>query len=152
MSPEIVVSVRDLQTTFHTRAGPVRAVDGISYEIAKGQTLGIVGESGCGKSVTSLSLMRLIEAPGEITGGQLLLHGEDLLSVSEDVMEDYRGSRLAMIFQEPMTALNPVLKIGYQMDEQIMRHMGLTRRQSRERAVESLDLVGIPSPRERYES
>ncbi len=98
MSPEIVVSVRDLQTTFHTRAGPVRAVDGISYEIAKGRTLGIVGESGCGKSVTSLSLMRLIEAPGEITGGKLLLHGEDLLSLPEDVMEDYRGSRLAMIF------------------------------------------------------
>ena len=152
MSPEIVVSVRDLQTTFHTRAGPVRAVDGISYEIPKGRTLGIVGESGCGKSVTSLSLMRLIEAPGEITGGQLLLHGEDLLSLPEDVMEDYRGSRLAMIFQEPMTALNPVLKIGYQMDEQIMRHMGRTRRQSRERAVEMLDLVGIPSPRERYDS
>jgi peptide/nickel transport system ATP-binding protein len=152
MSPEIVVSVRDLQTTFHTRAGPVRAVDGISYEIPKGRTLGIVGESGCGKSVTSLSLMRLIEAPGEITGGQLLLHGEDLLSLSEDVMEDYRGSRLAMIFQEPMTALNPVLSIGYQMDEQIMRHMSLTRRQSRERAVEMLDLVGIPSPRERYDS
>ena len=152
MSPEIVVSVQDLQTTFHTRAGPVRAVDGISYEIPKGRTLGIVGESGCGKSVTSLSLMRLIEAPGEITGGQLLLHGEDLLSLSEDVMEDYRGSRLAMIFQEPMTALNPVLSIGYQMDEQIMRHMSLTRRQSRERAVEMLDLVGIPSPRERYDS
>ena len=152
MSPEIVVSVRDLQTTFHTRAGPVRAVDGISYEIPKGRTLGIVGESGCGKSVTSLSLMRLIEAPGEITGGELLLHGESLLSLSEEVMEDYRGSRLAMIFQEPMTALNPVLTIGYQMDEQIMRHMGLTRTQSRERAVEMLDLVGIPSPRERYDS
>jgi oligopeptide/dipeptide ABC transporter ATP-binding protein len=152
MSPEIVVSVRDLQTTFHTRAGPVRAVDGVSYEIAKGRTLGIVGESGCGKSVTSFSLMRLIETPGEITGGQVLLHGEDLLSLPEDVMEDYRGTRLAMIFQEPMTALNPVLTIGYQMDEQIMRHMGLTRRQSRERAMEMLDLVGIPSPRERYES
>ena len=152
MSPEIVVSVRDLQTTFHTRAGPIRAVDGVSYEIAKGRTLGIVGESGCGKSVTSFSLMRLIETPGEITGGQVLLHGEDLLSLPEDVMEDYRGSRLAMIFQEPMTALNPVLTIGYQMDEQIMRHLGLTRAESRERALEMLDLVGIPSPRERYES
>jgi peptide/nickel transport system ATP-binding protein len=96
--------------------------------------------------------MRLIETPGEITGGQVLLHGEDLLSLPEDLMEDYRGSRLAMIFQEPMTALNPVLTIGYQMDEQIMRHMGLTRAESRERALEMLDLVGIPSPRERYES
>jgi oligopeptide/dipeptide ABC transporter ATP-binding protein len=150
--PEIVVSVRDLQTTFHTRAGPVRAVDGISYDIAKGRTLGIVGESGCGKSVTSYSLMRLIEPPGEVTGGQVLLHGEDLLSLPEERMEDYRGSRMAMIFQEPMTALNPVLTVGYQMDEQIMRHMGLTRRQSRERAVEMLELVGIPSPRERYGS
>ena len=152
MNPEIIVSVRDLQTTFHTRAGPVRAVDGISYEIPKGRTLGIVGESGCGKSVTSFSLMRLIDEPGEITGGQVLLNGEDLLSLPEHVMEDYRGWKLAMIFQEPMTALNPVLTIGYQMDEQIMRHMGLTRRQSRERALEMLDLVGIPAPRERYES
>ena len=152
MESEIVVSVRDLRTTFHTRAGPVRAVDGVSYDIPKGRTLGIVGESGCGKSVTSFSLMRLIEPPGEITGGEVLLHGEDLLSLPEDLMEDYRGSKLAMIFQEPMTALNPVLSIGYQMDEQIMRHMGLTRAESRERALEMLDLVGIPSPRERYES
>ena len=152
MAPEIVVSVRNLQTTFHTRVGPVRAVDGISYDIGKGRTLGIVGESGCGKSVTSYSLMRLIEPPGEITAGQVLLHGEDLLSLPDERMEDYRGSRLAMIFQEPMTALNPVLTVGYQMDEQIMRHMGLTRRQSRERALEMLELVGIPAPRERYES
>jgi len=149
---EIVVSVRELQTTFHTRAGPVRAVDGISYDIGKGRTLGIVGESGCGKSVTSYSVMRLIEPPGEITGGAVLLHGEDLLSLPEERMQDYRGSRVAMIFQEPMTALNPVLTIGYQMDEQIMRHMGLTRRQSRERALEMLELVGIPAPRERYAS
>ena len=149
---EIVVSVRELQTTFHTRAGPVRAVDGISYDIGKGRTLGIVGESGCGKSVTSYSVMRLIQPPGEITGGAVLLHGEDLLSLPEERMQDYRGSRVAMIFQEPMTALNPVLTIGYQMDEQIMRHMGLTRRQSRERALEMLELVGIPAPRERYAS
>jgi len=149
---EIVLSVRGLQTTFHTRAGPVRAVDGISYDIGKGRTLGIVGESGCGKSVTSYSVMRLIEPPGEITGGAVLLHGEDLLSLPEERMEELRGSRVAMIFQEPMTALNPVLTIGYQMDEQIVRHMGLTRRQSRERALEMLEMVGIPAPRQRYES
>jgi peptide/nickel transport system ATP-binding protein len=149
---DIVLSVRGLQTTFHTRAGPVRAVDGISYDIGKGRTLGIVGESGCGKSVTSYSVMRLIEPPGEITGGAVLLHGEDLLSLPEERMEELRGSRVAMIFQEPMTALNPVLTIGYQMDEQIVRHMGLTRRQSRERALEMLEMVGIPAPRERYES
>jgi oligopeptide/dipeptide ABC transporter ATP-binding protein len=148
--PEVVVSVRDLQTTFHTKVGPVRAVDGISYEIGKGQTLGIVGESGCGKSVASYSLMRLIEPPGEITGGQVFLDGEDLLALPEERMADYRGSRMAMIFQEPMTALNPVLTVGYQMDEQIMRHMGLPRQASRERALEMLDRVGIPSPRERY--
>jgi peptide/nickel transport system ATP-binding protein len=150
--PEVVVSVRDLQTTFHTKVGPVRAVDGISYEIGKGQTLGIVGESGCGKSVASYSLMRLIEPPGEITGGQVFLDGEDLLALPEERMADYRGSRMAMIFQEPMTALNPVLTVGYQMDEQIMRHMGLPRQASRERALEMLDRVGIPSPRERYGS
>jgi len=149
---EIVLSVRGLQTTFHTRAGPVRAVDGISYDIGKGRTLGIVGESGCGKSVTSYSVMRLIEPPGEITAGAVLLHGEDLLSLPEERMEELRGSRVAMIFQEPMTALNPVLTIGYQMDEQIMRHMDLTRRQSRERALEMLEMVGIPAPRQRYES
>ena len=150
--PDIVVSVRDLQTTFHTKVGPIRAVDGISYDIERGKTLGIVGESGCGKSVTSYSLMRLIEHPGEITGGEVRLHGEDLLALSEAQMAAYRGSRMAMIFQEPMTALNPVLTVGYQMDEQIMRHMSLTRKASRERALEMLDLVGIPSPRERYAS
>jgi len=149
---EVVVSVRNLQTTFHTRVGPVRAVDGISYDIGKGRTLGIVGESGCGKSVASYSLMRLIEPPGEITGGEVLLHGEDVLGLPDAQMESYRGSRMAMIFQEPMTALNPVLTIGYQMDEQIMRHTGLARKASRERAVEMLEMVGIPSPRERYES
>ena len=150
--PDVVVSVRDLQTTFHTKLGPVRAVDGISYEIGKGRTLGIVGESGCGKSVASYSLMRLIEPPGEITGGEVRLHGEDLLALPEERMADYRGSRMAMIFQEPMTALNPVLTIGYQMDEQIMRHKGLARKASRDRALEMLDRVGIPSPRERYDS
>ncbi len=149
---EVVVSVRNLQTTFHTRVGPVRAVDGISYDIGKGRTLGLVGESGCGKSVASYSLMRLIEPPGEITAGEVLLHGEDILRLPDAQMEGYRGSRMAMIFQEPMTALNPVLTIGYQMDEQIMRHMGVSRQASRERAIEMLELVGIPAPRERYES
>jgi peptide/nickel transport system ATP-binding protein len=149
---DVVVSVRDLQTTFHTKIGPIRAVDGVSYEIERGQTLGIVGESGCGKSVASYSMMRLIEHPGEITGGEVRLHGENLLAVSEEQMQSYRGSRMAMIFQEPMTALNPVLTVGYQMDEQIMRHLGLSRPASRERAIEMLDLVGIPAPRQRYEA
>jgi peptide/nickel transport system ATP-binding protein len=149
---DAVVSVRNLQTTFHTKIGPVRAVDGISYDIGRGETLGIVGESGCGKSVASYSLMRLIEHPGEITGGDIRFCGEDLLALADEQMESYRGSKMAMIFQEPMTALNPVLSVGYQMDEQIMRHKGLSRVESRERAIEMLDLVGIPAPRERYEA
>jgi peptide/nickel transport system ATP-binding protein len=149
---DAVISVRDLQTTFHTKVGPIRAVDGISYDIERGKTLGIVGESGCGKSVTSYSLMRLIEHPGEITAGEVYLHGENLLELSDEQMADYRGRRMAMIFQEPMTALNPVLTIGYQMDEQIMRHLSLPRAASRERALEMLDMVGIPAPRERYAS
>ena len=149
---DAVVTVEDLQTTFHTRVGPVRAVDGVSFAIGKGETLGIVGESGCGKSVTAFSLMGLIEPPGEITGGAIWLGGENLLALPESRMRDLRGSRMAIIFQEPMTAFNPVLTIGYQLDEQIMRHLGVSRRESRERAEEMLALVGIPSPRERYGS
>jgi peptide/nickel transport system ATP-binding protein len=149
---DAVVTVEDLQTTFHTRVGPVRAVDGVSFTIGRGETLGIVGESGCGKSVTAFSLMRLIEPPGEVTGGAVWLGGENLLALPESRMRELRGSRMAIIFQEPMTAFNPVLTIGYQMDEQIMRHLGVSRRESRERAEEMLALVGIPAPRERYDS
>jgi len=146
---EIVLSVRGLQTTFHTRAGPVRAVDGISYDIGKGRTLGIVGESGCGKSVTSYSVMRLIEPPGEITGGAVLLHGEDLLSVPEERMEELRGSRVAMIFQEPMTALNPVFTVGNQISEVLATHQNISDREALERSVDLLQSVGIPSPEKR---
>lgn len=145
-----VLEVKNLETTFHTKAGPVKAVNNISYQIDRGQTLGIVGESGCGKSVTSYSLMRLIEKPGQISGGQVLLNGRDILKLSEAAMEEVRGGEMAMIFQEPMTALNPVLTIGYQMDEQIMKHKKCSPQESRERAIEMLRLVGIPSPEERY--
>lgn len=150
ISNDRVVSIENLETTFFTKLGPLKAVNGVSYHINRGETLGIVGESGCGKSVTSLSIMRLIEAPGKITGGKIIVSGEDLLSLPEDQMQERRGSKVAMIFQEPMTALNPVLTIGYQMDEQIMRHQKLSREQSKERAIEMLNLVGIPSPKERY--
>ena len=149
---EAVVTVEHLQTTFHTRIGPVRAVDDVSYAIGRGETLGIVGESGCGKSVTAFSLMRLIEPPGEVTGGRVWLGGEDILALPEERMAQMRGGRIAIIFQEPMTAFNPVLTIGYQMDEQIMRHLGVEKAESRERAIEMLSLVGIPSPHERYAS
>lgn len=147
---ETVVSVKQLETTFFSKAGPFRAVNKISYDIHKGETLGIVGESGCGKSVTSFSLMRLIEKPGRITGGQVFLNGRDLLSLSEPQMEDVRGGEMAMIFQEPMTALNPVLTIGQQIDEQIIRHKKVSPAESKERAIEMLNLVGIPSPADRY--
>lgn len=147
---DVVLSVRDLETTFFSKMGPHRAVNKVSYDIRKGQTLGIVGESGCGKSVTSFSLMRLIERPGQITGGAVLLNGRDILKLSETQMEDVRGGEMAMIFQEPMTALNPVLTIGYQIDEQILKHKKCTPGEARDRSIEMLSLVGIPSPAERY--
>ncbi|MEQ1723900.1 MAG: ABC transporter ATP-binding protein, partial [Pseudobdellovibrio sp.] len=147
-----VVQVKDLETTFFLKSGPFRAVNRISYEINKGETLGIVGESGCGKSVTSFSLMRLIERPGKITNGQFLLNDQNILNLSDTEMEDVRGGKMAMIFQEPMTALNPVLTIGYQMDEQIKKHLKLNKKDSRDRAIEMLQLVGIPSAKERYEA
>lgn len=150
--PEPVVSVRNLETTFSMKLGPFRAVNDLSYDIYKGETLGIVGESGCGKSVTSFSLMRLIERPGRITRGQFLLNGRDLLKISEAQMEEVRGGEMAMIFQEPMTALNPVLTIGQQIDEQIMKHKKVSQKESRDRAIEMLQLVGIPSPESRYSS
>ena len=149
---EPIVKVENLETTFQTRLGPFRAVNNISYEINKGETLGVVGESGCGKSVTSFSLMRLIENPGKVTNGKVFLNGRDILSLNEHEIESVRGGEMAMIFQEPMTALNPVLTIGRQLDEQIMRHMKLNQNDSKDRAIEMLSLVGIPSPAERYQS
>jgi peptide/nickel transport system ATP-binding protein len=147
---EAVVSVRDLETTFFSKMGAFRAVNGISYDIGKGETLGIVGESGCGKSVTSFSLMRLIEAPGRVTGGSFHLHNRDILKLSETEMENVRGGEMAIIFQEPATALNPVLTIGYQIDEQILKHKKCSPREAKERSIDMLTVVGIPSPGDRY--
>jgi peptide/nickel transport system ATP-binding protein len=146
------VQVKDLETTFFLKSGPFRAVNRISYSINQGETLGIVGESGCGKSVTSFSLMRLIERPGKITHGQFLLGEDDVFNLNEHQMESVRGGKMAMIFQEPMTALNPVLTIGFQMDEQIQKHLRLGKKDSRDRAIEMLELVGIPSAKDRYDS
>lgn len=145
-----VVQVKDLETTFFIKSGPFRAVNRISYEIGQGETLGIVGESGCGKSVTSLSLMRLIDQPGKITHGDFFLNEQNIFSLTENQMENVRGKKMAMIFQEPMTALNPVLTIGYQMDEQIQKHLKYSKKDSHDLAIEMLQLVGIPSPQERY--
>lgn len=147
-----VLEVQDLETTFFLKSGPFKAVNRISYSIGQGETLGIVGESGCGKSVTSFSLMQLISDPGKITHGKALLNGKDLLSLKQSEMETVRGGKMAMIFQEPMTALNPVLKIGFQMVEQIQKHMGLNPNDSRLRAIEMLELVGIPSAKDRFDS
>lgn len=145
-----VVQVQDLETTFFLKSGPFRAVNKISYSINQGETLGIVGESGCGKSVTSFSLMQLIERPGKVTHGQALLNGQDLLKLNQKEMESVRGGKMAMIFQEPMTALNPVLTIGFQMNEQIEKHLKYSKKDAQDRAIEMLQLVGIPSASERY--
>lgn len=147
-----VLKVTDLETTFFLKSGPFRAVNRISYEINEGQTLGIVGESGCGKSVTSFSLMKLISAPGQITNGSAILNGKNLVTATDSEMENIRGGQMAMIFQEPMTALNPVLTIGYQMDEQIKKHLKYSDSDSKNLAIEMLELVGIPSAAQRYGS
>jgi peptide/nickel transport system ATP-binding protein len=145
-----LLSITDLRTWFRTSAGVARAVDGVSLSISAGETLGVVGESGCGKSVTALSILRLIQPPGRIEpGSRIEFEGKDLLAVSEAEIRHVRGNRIAMIFQEPMTALNPVFTIGDQIAEVARVHAGASRKQAWERAVEMLTLVGIPSPSER---
>ncbi len=147
---KLALEVDGLQTYFFTRQGVVKAVDGVSFNLRKGETLGIVGESGCGKSITALSVMRLVpEPPGRIIGGQVKLDGEDLLALSEAEMRGVRGNDISMIFQEPMTALNPVLTIGYQIAEALILHQDYSKAQALERAVEMLDLVKIPEPEQR---
>ncbi len=148
-----LLEVRNLQTHFHTQDGVVKAVDGVSFSVDRGETLGIVGESGCGKSVTSLSIMRLIPSPpGKIAGGQVIFDGEDLLQQSEERMRHIRGNRIAMIFQDPMTSLNPVLTIGRQITESLELHLKLSRREAQSRAAELLDMVGIPSASKRLDN
>jgi oligopeptide/dipeptide ABC transporter ATP-binding protein len=138
--------VEELRTIFTGEDGTVRSVDGVSFDIKAGATLGIVGESGCGKSVTALSIMRLVQAPGRIVGGAIRFEGENLLALSNAQMRAIRGKEIAMIFQEPMTSLNPVFTIGYQIEEAIGLHGGAPPRELRKRAIEMLRLVGIPSP------
>jgi oligopeptide transport system ATP-binding protein len=146
----VLLSVQDLRTYFYTRAGIVKAVDGVSFELRRGETLGIVGESGSGKTVTALSIMRLIpEPPGRIVGGRITFDGRDMLSLSSRELQRMRGSVMGMIFQDPMTSLNPVLSIGYQLKETLKRHQKLGGKQATERATELLDRVGISEPRKR---
>jgi peptide/nickel transport system ATP-binding protein len=150
---EPLLQVRDLVTAFHTDEGSVRAVDGVSFELRDGGTLGIVGESGCGKSVTSLSIMRLVPwPPGRIERGAIVFEGKDLVALSEEEMRELRGNRISMIFQEPMTSLNPVYTIGHQIVEAIRIHQKLDKRKARARAIEMLELVGIPGASERFDA
>jgi len=147
-----ILRVRDLQTHFKTDDGIVKAVDGVSFDLHKGETLGIVGESGSGKSVTNLSLMRLIPSPpGRIVGGEVLFHDEDMLHVSQRRMREIRGNKISMIFQDPMTSLNPFLRVSTQLIETIRLHQGLSRRAARSQAVERLAMVGIPRPERRID-
>lgn len=149
---ERLLEVQDLRTYFYTEDGVVKAVDGISFSLDKGKTLGIVGESGCGKSVTSLSVMRLIASPpGKIVSGKILFEGKDLLEKSEKEMRSVRGNDVSMIFQEPMTSLNPVFTIGDQICEAILLHQKVNKKQARQQAIDLLKKVGIPSAERRVD-
>jgi len=148
-----ILEVRNLRTHFQTEGGVYRAVDGVSFVVHANRTLGIVGESGCGKSVTSLSIMGLVqEPPGIRAGGEILYRGKDLLAMSRSQMEELRGAALSMIFQEPMTSLNPVYRVGEQIVEGLRRHRAMSRTEARTRAIEMLRLVRIPSPETRVDA
>jgi peptide/nickel transport system ATP-binding protein len=152
MQSKILLDIKNLQTHFHVRGHTARALDHVSLTIQSGQTLGLVGESGCGKSVTAHSIMRLIpDPPGRIEGGEIFFENQDLLKVSEARMRKIRGNQISMIFQEPMTSLNPVFPVGDQVGEVIRLHQGLPRRQTRERVLDAFRLVGIPAAESRLD-
>ncbi|MFM2308282.1 MAG: hypothetical protein RLY87_402 [Chloroflexota bacterium] len=147
-----LLEVRNLETQFKTQDGVVKAVNNVSFYVNRSETLGIVGESGSGKSVTSLSVMRLIpNPPGRISGGEVVFDGQDILKLSEEKMRELRGNRIAMIFQDPMTSLNPVLNIGQQITESLILHLKLSAREARDRAIELLNMVGIPGAAKRID-
>ena len=147
-----LLEIENLRTWFHTEDGIARAVDGVSFDVQRGEILGVVGESGCGKSVTSLSIMGLVPEPGRIEeGSRIAFEGRELTSLSEKEMRRIRGNDIAMIFQEPMTSLNPVHRVGAQITESLRLHRGLSRKEARSRAVELLELVGIPAPDRRVD-
>ncbi len=145
-----LLEVQDLRTQFHTPSGTVHAVDGMSYDVEKGETVAIVGESGCGKSVSALSILRLLPVPsGRIVSGAIRFLGQDLLALGNEDMRAVRGRQIAMVFQEPMTSLNPVLTIGLQLTETMVQHLAISRAESAKRAVAYLQMVGIPEPEQR---
>ncbi len=148
--PDFILDVQGLETTFRTPDGVVHAVNGVSFGLLEGETLGVVGESGCGKSVTMLSVLKLIPTPpGKIEAGKAYFSGQDLLKMSTEEIRHVRGAQIGMIFQDPMTSLNPVLTIGRQLEEPLMLHIGMTKNQARDRAAELLTMVGIPNAKDR---
>jgi len=152
-APAAVLEIEDLKTHFFTPAGVVKAVDGVSYAVRGGETLGVVGESGCGKSVTALSVLRLVaNPPGRIVGGRVRLEGRNLLDLDEGEMEQIRGNAISMIFQEPMTSLNPLFSVGHQIAEAIAVHQGVGRQTAMKKAIEMLRRVSIPQPEQRAQS
>lgn len=146
---ETLLSVQDLKTYFYSVDGPVRAIDGLSFDLIKGTIFGLVGESGCGKSVTALSIMRILPPAGKTVSGRIIFKGEDLLSKSESEMRRIRGGEISMIFQEPIASLNPLFTIGYQIEEAILAHLKMSRKDAKKRVVELLKAVGMPSPETR---
>jgi oligopeptide transport system ATP-binding protein len=150
--PDFLLDVKGLETQFKTPDGIVHAVNGVSFGLKEGETLGVVGESGCGKSVTMLSVLGLIASPpGKVVAGEALYFGQDLLKMSKEEIRHVRGAQISMIFQDPMTSLNPVLTVGYQLAEPLMLHVGMTKDQARERSAELLGIVGIPNPKDRLD-
>jgi oligopeptide transport system ATP-binding protein len=148
--PDLLLDIKGLETQFKTPDGIVHAVNGVSFGLKEGETLGVVGESGCGKSVTMLSVLGLIASPpGKVVAGEALFFGQDLLKMPKEELRHIRGAQIAMIFQDPMTSLNPVLTIGRQIEEPLMIHVGMTKNQARERAAELLGMVGIPNAKDR---
>lgn len=147
-----ILDVRELKTQFFTESGVVRAVDGVSFDVKRGEVVGLVGESGCGKSVTSLSIMKLVGQPGKIVAGEIIFDNEDIVTMPEKKVEDLRGNRISMIFQQPQSSLNPVFRIGDQLTEVLHIHQHLTKEEANERAIELLSMVGIPEPARRAQS
>ena len=148
--PDFILDVQGLETTFKTPDGIIHAVNGVSFGLAESETLGVVGESGCGKSVTMLSVLGLIPSPpGKVIAGKAFFSGQDLVQMSKEEIRHVRGAQIAMIFQDPMTSLNPVLTIGRQLEEPLMLHIGMTKKQARDRAAELLSMVGIPNAKDR---
>ena len=146
-----ILEIKDLKTHFFTENGIAKAVDGVDFDIFQGETLGLVGESGCGKSVTAFSVVRLLDYPGKVVGGEVIFKGDDLLQKSEDQMRKIRGKEIGMIFQEPMTSLNPVLTIGFQISEVLKIHYKMGNQEARTKVIELLKQVGIPIPEQRFD-